>query len=215
MTIKKYNTVLEYLVALEQLYKEMSSSTGHTHENKEVIDQLTIELVAKLKRINEDLSKYALKSYVDERDNLVLQNSDTRVDGLRTYVQSEISKVDNEIDNIIYDINDIKNDMSSLGYNSDSFQIIEAYNNMVSLMDKKHYLCTNFSGSPNIHIANSEEDFQEVHLTIITDSIIQGIYTTFQCKWYGLPQWLEPDKVFHLTFRRFLDTWTCDVVTYI
>lgn len=210
--MKKYNTVLEYLVALEQLYKEMASANGHSHENKEVLDQLTNELLEKLKSIN--LSSYALKTYVDERDGLVLQNSDTKVSGLRTYLQSEISKVENEIDNIVYDIDDIKNDMSSLGSNN-SFQIIEAYNNMVSLNDKKHYLCTNFSGSPNIHISNSEGDFQEVHLTIMTDSIIQGIYTTFQCKWYNLPQWLEPDKVFHLTFRRFLDTWTCDVVTYI
>lgn len=211
--MKKYNTVLEYLVALEQLYKEMASANGHTHENKEVIDQLTSELLEKLKSIN--LSSYALKSYVDERDSLVLENSDNKVNGLRTYVQSEISKVENEIDNIVYDINDIENTISSLDSKSDSFQIIEAYNNMLSLMDKKHYLCTNFSASPNIHIANSEGDFQEVHLTIMTDSIIQGIYTTFQCKWYGLPQWLEPDKVYHLTFRRFLDTWTCDVVTYV
>lgn len=213
MAIKKYNTVLEYLVALEQLYKEMASNNGHSHENKEVIDQLTNELLEKLKSIN--LSTYALKTYVDERDGLVLQYSDNQVNGLRTYVETEISKVDTEIDNIVYDINDIRNDMSSLGSNNDTFQIIEAYNNMVTLSDKKQYLCVNFSGSPNIHISNSEGDFQEVHLTIMTDSNIQGIYTTFQCKWYNLPSWLEQGKVYHLTFRRYLDTWICDVVTYI
>ena len=57
MAIKKYNTVLEYLVALEQLYKEMIKKEGHIHENLEAIEMLSKDKINDISLNKENIVK--------------------------------------------------------------------------------------------------------------------------------------------------------------
>ena len=119
--MKKYNTVLEYLVALEKIYNDILKKEGHTHNNFDYLEALSEDCINKIID-NVDLIE-ANKIDID-----ILKEAINKLNLIKSSNNSSIGSSVTELKNIVTIVSDDGN--------------IEDFTRLKPLFDRKNIKCT-------------------------------------------------------------------------
>lgn len=206
--MKKYNTVLEYLVALEQLYKEMASANGHTHENYELLNSITNEMVDKWNKGKEvDLSEYVkLKDLVNYATREFVINS---IDYFRQETNSNSTTLQQNIEGQI-------NELRNLIINPSSAILVEVSSSTgrLYLNSDKYAYWVNPQEGTEIYLPSDSSNYQENHLYLNPSTTISNVNFPFCSKWTNKVDTFEAGKIYEIIFTRINNIVVGGVVVY-